>query len=73
MKRHHCTTCQRKINENKMRRLYYPLIRNGFWHCINCIDKNLEGGIVWDFTNEKKPFMVDRGMDFKEHIKLMSS
>lgn len=73
MKRYNCTCCQRKRNENKVRRVYYPLIRQGFWHCIECIDSRLDDGIVWDFTNEKKPFMIDRDMDFIDKIKNVNS
>ena len=35
--RHYCTSCKKKRNEDKMVQIYYPLIRNRFWHCKECM------------------------------------
>lgn len=37
MKRHYCTSCNRKRNEDKMKQVWYSLIRNSFWHCLDCM------------------------------------
>lgn len=37
MKRHYCTSCNRKRYENKMKLVWYNLIHNSFWHCLDCL------------------------------------
>ncbi|SEC66841.1 hypothetical protein SAMN04489761_3451 [Tenacibaculum sp. MAR_2009_124] len=37
MERHYCTCCGKKRNENKMKHVWYSLIRKSFWHCFDCM------------------------------------
>lgn len=40
-KRHQCSCCQRRINEEKMYSLYYPLIHRISWTCTVCYKKHI--------------------------------
>lgn len=35
--RHYCTKCERKISANKMKKVWYSLLKKSAWHCNNCL------------------------------------
>lgn len=39
--RHQCSCCLRKINQEKMYSLYYPLLHRKFWTCNICFQKHI--------------------------------
>lgn len=36
MKRHICSYCSKKRNEDKMIKIYYHLLHRSAWHCRDC-------------------------------------
>lgn len=45
MNRRLCTGCKKKRYTNKMRYVYYPILDNSFWHCLDCI--NIADNIIY--------------------------
>lgn len=35
--RHYCTHCGTKQYEKNMQKVYYPLLKNNYWHCLKCL------------------------------------
>lgn len=53
MNRHYCTCCGSKRNEDKMKRVWYSLIRSSFWHCLDCMSTAADISYTAEITKTK--------------------
>ena len=55
--RHYCTSCESKILETRMKRVWYPLLKKHAWHCLKCVSTAVD---YLHFTSHKKePYLLE--------------